>query len=130
MITEQDKQNKLFIKIGGHHIKEIDRNILSENEFDIDFEGHYKVRVSNDNGIFRVSEAMNGYGDNCFGAWQDKKVTFLTELGYQSILGRAASPPLSSISEEERYSEEDLKQAFDCMNRKLGFKEFLKFIHK
>jgi len=69
--------DRLWIKV-GELITEIDRNILAEDVFDVDFGGSYKLQITNENGAFIVTNAMNGYGDNCFSKYKADKVTFLT----------------------------------------------------
>lgn len=54
---------------------EIDSTLLTKNEFDVDFNGHYMIRFEKDEMIWKAVNAMNGYGYNCKEEFINEKVT-------------------------------------------------------
>lgn len=68
-------------------IKRIPRSELNQQYLDIDFNGQYMVQIGqyvdpfsqDNNGIWEVTNAMNGDGFNCFEEFKDFKVTILND---------------------------------------------------
>lgn len=90
-------EGKLWIKIGDNIIQEIDRNILADDVFDIDTPD-FRIQITNDNGDFKVTNAVDGWGINAKDRLQDKPVTFLTQYASPSpVQGN-----LAGIIEEEK----------------------------
>jgi len=75
-------KDELFIKIKGLPIIEFDRNLLAQDVFDIDFNGSCMLQITNENGAFIITNAMNGYGQNCFKDFKGEKVSFLDYYDY------------------------------------------------
>jgi len=78
-VSGKDVGEKLFIKVGENLISEIDRNLLQEELFNVDFP-RLRLQIHNDNGFFEVSNGVNGWDDNCFEDYQGMPVTFLTTM--------------------------------------------------
>jgi len=47
---------------------------------DVDFDGHYMIRIQKDlaNGTWFITNAMNGYGNNCFDDFKNSTVFILS----------------------------------------------------
>lgn len=76
--------DKLFIKVKDL-IQEIDRNILADDVFHIEFGDSYKLEITNENGLFMVTNAVkyiNGYGVNCRKEFIGEKVSLLEHFDY------------------------------------------------
>lgn len=53
---------------------------LSSDMFDIDFGGVMMVQFTKlDDGTFKPTNAMNGWGDNCYNQIADKEVTIINK---------------------------------------------------
>ncbi len=78
-------KERLFIRIGDLNIKEIDRDILAEDVFDVYFDGICTLRITNNDGKFSVTNAINRNGYSCFDEFKDDEVTFLTDLNEYTI---------------------------------------------
>lgn len=48
--------------------------------FDVDFGGSYKLQIIKEKGEYRVSNAMNGWGENCYDEFANEPVTILAPL--------------------------------------------------
>jgi len=62
------------LKFDGMEVAISDED-LQQKIFDIDFGGHIKVQFTKqDNGKYIPTNAMNGWGDNCYQEIADKEV--------------------------------------------------------
>jgi hypothetical protein len=62
------------LKFDGMEVAISDED-LQQKIFDIDFGGHIKVQFTKqDNGKYIATNAMNGWGDNCYQEIADKEV--------------------------------------------------------
>lgn len=66
-------KNTTTIKIGELE-KEIDNSIYRKDVFDVDFDGHYLIQIEHTQHGLEIINAMNGYGENCYKEFKDKKV--------------------------------------------------------
>lgn len=62
------------IKIGSLQT-EIDLSLLNEDSFDVDFDGNVMIQVTRVcDDFYRVTNAVNGWGENCFDEYKNEKV--------------------------------------------------------
>ena len=62
------------LKFDGMEVAISDED-LQNDVFDIDFGGHIKVQFTKqDDGKYKPTNAMNGWGDNCYQEIADKEV--------------------------------------------------------
>jgi hypothetical protein len=66
-----------YIFIAPDLIQPIDEETLLKDIFDVDFNGNYLVQIANEKGIYKIANAMNGWGDNCLSDF-DRPVLILT----------------------------------------------------
>lgn len=58
-------------------IKKIPLKDLNSDSLDIDFNGHYLIQIQKESDVWKVTNAMNGHGYNCFDEFKDYKVEIL-----------------------------------------------------
>ncbi len=66
----------MFIIGVGEFATEITKEEMTGQVFDIDFGGHLKVQITKTENGFKVTNAMNGYGQNCKKEYENKEVHF------------------------------------------------------
>jgi hypothetical protein len=50
-----------------------------EDCFEVDFDGYYFMQISKIEGVWKVTNAVDGYGNNAKELFTNSKITFLTE---------------------------------------------------
>lgn len=56
----------------GSYTKEIDESLLKEGVIDVDFDGALLVQIEINDGLMKITNAMNGYGHNCFDEYKEE----------------------------------------------------------
>lgn len=64
---------ELKIKLDDLETK-ISSQELQEEIIEIDFDGHLRIQITNADGELTITNAMNGYGYNCFDEYKGKKI--------------------------------------------------------
>jgi len=83
----KEMQNQYYNDLEKHHSVRvlIDTNVVriikdvldQNNSLDIDFNGSYMIQIQKENDIWKVTNAMNGYGENCFEQFKNEKVIII-----------------------------------------------------
>lgn len=75
---EAAKQDKIWIKVDDL-VKEIDRKLITEEWFQVEFGGSYLLKIEYFVDRWVVSNAVDGWGNNCKEQFKDVDVMFLEQ---------------------------------------------------
>lgn len=57
---------------------EITHDELKKDVFDVDFGGVLKIQITKKSQSFKITNAMNGYGQNCKKEFENEKIIFIS----------------------------------------------------
>lgn len=63
----------------GNNILSIDSELLNLSQLELDFGGSLLVQITKEDSVWKVTNAVNGHGQNMLGQLKDEKVIFVDE---------------------------------------------------